>query len=359
MMSLNKFIDDAISEWMKGEGPDSDIVISSRIRLARNLRTIPFPMLATDEQSKDVMSQFYKMMGNEKLKEIASFTFIPLSEMDPLQKRVLVEKHLISPNLAEESRNGAVILSQNEAISIMINEEDHLRIQCLFPGFQIREAMKLADRLDDIFESQLDFAFDEQRGYLTSCPTNVGTGIRASVMLHLPALVLTQQINRILSAVNQVGLTVRGMYGEGSEAIGNLFQVSNQITLGQTEDEIIDNLYSVAKQIIEHERSARERLMAESKERITDRVRRSLGILSFAEIIDSKEAAQRLSDVRLGIDLGLIKNVSANVMNELTVMTQPAFLQQYAKQKLSPTERDLYRAEMIRKRLVQHGLDSA
>lgn len=351
-MSLDRFMDDALSEWMKGEGADADIVISSRIRIARNLRSIPFPMFATNEQSKEVMSQFYNIVSRNVLDEVGSFSFIPLSEMDDLNKRVLVEKHLISPNLADESRNGALILSDNEAISIMINEEDHLRIQCLFPGFQIREAMELADRIDDIFEANLDYAFDEQRGYLTSCPTNVGTGIRASVMLHLPALVLTQQINRILTAVNQVGLTVRGLYGEGSEAIGNLFQVSNQITLGQTEDEIVDNLYSVVRQIIEHERTARKRLMEQSYARIADRVKRSYGILAYAHIIDSKEAAQRLSDVRLGIDLNIIKNVSAKVMNELVVMTQPAFLQRYAKQKLSPEQRDLYRAEMIRERLA-------
>ncbi len=351
-MSLDRFMDDALSEWMKGEGADADIVISSRIRIARNLRSIPFPMFATDEQSKEVMSQCYSVVSRGALDKVGKFSFIPLSELDDLSKRVLVEKHLISPNLADESRNGALILSENEAISIMVNEEDHLRIQCLFPGFQIREALELADQIDDIFEENLDYAFDEKRGYLTSCPTNVGTGIRASVMLHLPALVLSQQINRILSAVNQVGLTVRGLYGEGSEAIGNLFQVSNQITLGQSEEEIVDNLYSVARQIIEHERTARRRLLEESRARITDRVLRSYGILRHAYIIDSKEAAQRLSDVRLGIDLNIIKNVSTKVLNELLVMTQPAFLQRYARQKLSPEQRDLYRAEMIRQRLA-------
>jgi len=253
--------------------------------------------------------------------------------------------------LANESRNGAVILSENESISIMVNEEDHIRIQCLFPGFQLQEAWQLASRIDDIFETHLDYAFDEKYGYLTSCPTNVGTGIRASVMMHLPALVLTQQINRILSAITQVGLAVRGIYGEGSEATGNLFQISNQITLGQSEDEIIDNLYGVAKQIIEHEKAARQKLLQESRIRIVDRVMRSYGILSNAAILDSKEAAQRLSDVRLGIDLGLISDVSGNVMNELMVMMQPGFLQQYSGEKLSADERDIRRAELIRERL--------
>ena len=319
-MSLRKFIDDALSEWMKGKGPDSDVVISSRIRLARNLNSNPFPMLATNQQSKEVSDQILDSIRQPEFNHIGALESIHLDELNELEKRVLVEKHLISPNLANEARNGAVILSENESVSIMINEEDHLRIQCLYPGFQIKEAWDLANQIDDYFEAKLDYAFDEQRGFLTSCPTNVGTGLRASVMMHLPALVLTQQINRILSAISQVGLAVRGLYGEGSEAIGNIFQISNQITLGQSEEEIIDNLYGVAKQIVEHERVAREKLLDESKMKITDRVQRSFGILSHAAIMHSKEAAQRLSDVRLGIDLGIIKDVSTNVMNELMVL---------------------------------------
>lgn len=350
-MSQHSYTENALSDWMKGHGPDSEIVISSRIRIARNVSTYPFPMLSTNQQSKEVLDQVTASLNNEDLSTISHFDLLLLSDLSELEKRVLVEKHLISPNLANESRNGAVILSENESVSIMVNEEDHLRIQCLCPGFQIREAWDLASQIDDVFESQVEYAFDERRGYLTSCPTNVGTGIRASVMMHLPALVLSQQINRILSAITQVGLAVRGLYGEGSEAIGNLFQISNQITLGQSEEEIIDNLYSVARQIIEHEKAARDKLLYESRPRIVDRVMRSYGILSHAAIMDSKEAAQRLSDVRLGIDLGIITNVSVNVMNELMVMTQPGFLQQLSGEKLSADDRDLRRAELIRERL--------
>lgn len=350
-MSLQRFIKDALSEWMKGEGPDSDIVISSRIRLARNVKAFPFPMLATGQQSREVHEQITSVLRSDDVSAIAPLSFVPLSDMSELERRVLVEKHLISPALANESRNGAVILSENEALSIMVNEEDHLRIQCLYPGFQLKEAWDSANQVDDIFESKLDYAFDEKRGYLTSCPTNVGTGIRASVMVHLPALVMTQQMNRILSAIHQVGLAVRGLYGEGSEAIGNIFQISNQVTLGQSEQEIIENLYSVVRQIIEHERQAREKLLQEMKIQVTDRVNRSLGILSYASVMDSKESAQRLSDVRLGIDLGVIEDVSANILNELMIMTQPGFLQQYAGRTLTPQERDIRRAEMIRQRL--------
>lgn len=348
---MSRFTQEALSDWMRGSGPDSEIVISSRIRIARNVRSQPFPMLATNQQLKEVLDGIVQVVSDQALAGIDKLELIPLAQLNELERRVLVEKHLISPNLANESRNGAVILSENESISIMVNEEDHIRIQCLFPGFQLQEAWQQASRIDDIFETHLDYAFDEKYGYLTSCPTNVGTGIRASVMMHLPALVLTQQINRILSAITQVGLAVRGIYGEGSEATGNLFQISNQITLGQSEDEIIDNLYGVAKQIIEHEKAARQKLLQESRIRIVDRVMRSYGILSNAAILDSKEAAQRLSDVRLGIDLELISDVSGNVMNELMVMMQPGFLQQYSGEKLSADERDIRRAELIRERL--------
>ncbi|WP_010279489.1 protein arginine kinase [Paenibacillus senegalensis] len=354
-MTSDKFTKEALSEWMKDNGPDSDIVISSRIRIARNLNSFPFPMLATNDQSKQVLEQVTEALNNEDLHEISEMEPMLLDNLTDLQKKVLVEKHLISPSLANESRNGAVVLSKNESISIMVNEEDHLRIQVLCSGFQIKEAWDLANQLDDLFENRLDYAFDERRGYLTSCPTNVGTGIRASVMIHLPALVMTQQINRILSAITQVGLAVRGLYGEGSEAIGNLFQISNQITLGQTEEEIIENLYSVVRQIIEHERTARRKLLAESHHILKDRIQRSFGILSHAVIMDSKEASQRLSDVRLGIDLGIIDHVSARVLNELMVMTQPGFLQQYAGKKLSPEERDIRRAQLIRERLIAAG----
>jgi protein arginine kinase len=342
---------EAKSEWMKGNGPESDIVISSRVRLARNISNIPFPLLATNRHAAEALDRVKSVLGSEELNEISRFRLIELDGLPELTKRVLVEKHLISPALVNESRRGAVVLNENESISIMVNEEDHLRIQILFPGLQVKEAWDLASQVDDIFEARLDFAFDERRGYLTSCPTNVGTGMRASVMMHLPALVLTQQINRILSAISQLGLVVRGLYGEGSEATGNLFQISNQITLGKSEEDIVDNLYGVVRQIIGHERAARQKLLTESRIRIHDRVNRSLGILSHAVVIDSKEAAQRLSDVRLGHELGLIQGVDAQTLIELVVMTQPGFLQYFAGENLSPEERDLRRAELIRSRL--------
>jgi protein arginine kinase len=288
----------------------------------------------------------------EELIHLQGAELVRMKDLTDLEKRVLVEKHLISPMLAEESRYGAVLLSKDESVSIMINEEDHIRIQVLFPGLQLEKAWQLANQIDDWLEKHLTFAFDDQHGYLTSCPTNVGTGIRASVMVHLPALAMTQQLSRLLPAITQVGLAVRGIYGEGSEALGQLYQVSNQVTLGQSEEEILSNLQGVVRQIIEHEHVARRRLQEVSPIQLEDRVHRSYGILSHSRIIDSKEAMKRLSDVRLGIDLGLIHGVSANVMNELMVMTQPGFLQQYAGQHLNAEQRDIRRARLIRERLA-------
>lgn len=352
-MSIERFTEEALSDWMRSEGPDSDVVISSRVRLARNLTSQPFPLLATTAQATEVLEQVEQVDLNDNYKE-DEYKWLKLNELTELQKRVLVEKHLVSPNLINDSRAGAVIINKNQSVSIMVNEEDHIRIQCLYPGFQLEEAWKAANEIDDTFEEGLEYAYDEVKGYLTTCPTNVGTGLRASVMMHLPALVITQQINRILSAVTQVGLAVRGLYGEGSEALGNLFQVSNQITLGQSEEEIINNLYSVVKQIIEHEKAARKRLLNESSKRLEDRVCRSYGVLMHAVIIDSKEAAQRLSDIRLGIDLGMLEHLPQHVVNELMIMTQPGFLQQRFADKLSPEERDIKRAELIRECLLSY-----
>jgi len=351
-MAKRKFVKQALSLWMNGEGADSDVVISSRVRIARNIRSMPFPMMADPSQSLSVMQQLLEVEENGRLNGLGKLESIRLTDLSELEKQVLVEKHLISPNLANESRNGALILSLNEDISVMINEEDHLRIQCLSSGFQVHEVWDQASKIDDIFEEQVDYAFDEKHGYLTSCPTNVGTGIRVSVMMHLPALVMTGQISRILSAITQVGLAVRGMYGEGSEATGNLFQVSNQITLGQSENEIIENLYQVVRQMIEHEKSARSKLLTDSRPRVEDRVRRSFGILSQAIIMDSKEASQRLSDLRLGVHLGLLPELNDQTLNELMVSTQPGFLQQTFGELLNPEQRDRSRAEIIRQRLA-------
>ncbi|MED3573530.1 protein arginine kinase [Cytobacillus praedii] len=350
-MSLERFINQAVSSWMSAEGPDSDIILSSRIRLARNISQFKFPILFSNDEAKSVIHKIKERVDDTSFTRLGNMELLLMDELQPLQKRVLMEKHLISPYLAENSSYGACLLSENEELSIMINEEDHIRIQCLFPGFQLLEALEVANEVDDWLEEKVDYAFDENIGYLTSCPTNVGTGLRASVMMHLPGLVLTQQINRIIPAINQLGLVVRGIYGEGSEALGNIFQVSNQLTLGKSEIDIVEDLKSVVSQLISQERSAREALEKTSNIQLEDRVFRSFGILSNSRIIESKEAARCLSDVRLGIDMGYLNNISKNILNELMILTQPGFLQQYAGGPLRPHERDIRRASLIRERL--------
>ncbi|MFC4765980.1 protein arginine kinase [Effusibacillus consociatus] len=349
-MSIHEFLNTSPT-WMKEDGPESDIVISTRIRIARNLARYPFPVLLTDSDAEAIVEEVRKALSSPEMQRIGKFELFRSRELSDVERQVFVEKHIISPALAEEDRRSAFAVLGNESVSVMINEEDHLRIQCIFPGFQVRNAWLSASRIDDILEMKLDYAFDEKYGFLTSCPTNVGTGIRASVMMHLPGLVLTNQINRILSAISQVGLVVRGLYGEGSDATGNLFQVSNQITLGQSEDEILENLQGVVKQILEHERAARNQLLRENREALEDRIWRSYGILAYARKIESKESMQRLSDIKLGIDLHLIKGVSAGILKELMVMTRPAFLQKLTGKELAPGERDWRRASIIRERL--------
>src|SRR5690606_26442588 len=321
------FMNEAISPWMREQGPNHDIVLSSRIRLARNFADVPFPIIADQKELEEIREFFKRHYEHQSFEEYQNFEFVSIRDLTAIEKSVLVEKHLISPLLAKKEGAAATLISDNEQVSVMINEEDHIRIQIYFPGLQLTKALNKALEFDDWIEDKVNYAFDEKRGFLTSCPTNVGTGMRASVMMHLPALAMTKQINRMMPAINQLGLVVRGIYGEGSEALGNIFQISNQITLGKAEEHIIEDLESVVQQLIEHERKARTRILEQSGMELENRIFRSLGVLEYSRIIESKEAARCLSNVRLGIDLGIIKNVSRNILNELMVLTQPGFLQ--------------------------------
>src|SRR5690625_3734321 len=350
-MTLQHFMKQAISPWMREDGPDNDIVLSSRIRLARNCAEASFPLIA-DRGNLEKIRQFFKQeFEHQSYEDYEDFEFVSSSDLTPIERRVLVEKHLISPHLAKHTQTAAALISKNEQVSMMVNEEDHIRMQLYFPGLQLSTALEKAFELDDWIEEKVNYAFDETKGYLTTCPTNVGTGMRASVMMHLPALALTKQINRMIPAINQLGLVVRGIYGEGSGAIGNLFQISNQMTLGKSEEDIVEDLQSIVRQLIDHERKARAHIIEQSKTHMEDKIYRSYGVLEYSRIIESKEAAECLSNVRLGIDLGIIKNVNRNILNELMILTQPGFLQQYANKVLTPDERDILRAELIRKRL--------
>ncbi len=342
----------SLSHWMENGGPEIDIVISSRVRAARNLAGHPFPCLASEMETRSVLEKIRSVAAGKP--EMSDFTCWSMDQLAELEKKVLVEKHLISIFLAGESKNGALMMRQDEAVSLMINEEDHLRIQAILPGLQLEEAWKEAEKYDDILETELDYAFDENYGYLTACPTNIGTGIRASVMLHLPALILTRQINRFLEALSQIGLAARGVYGEGTEIIGNLIQVSNQVTLGHNESEIISNLYSVIKQVIEQEQNARQALLDKKRDDLADNAWRALGLLKHARIMSSQEAMQLLSDLRLGYDLGLIKAVDHKLLNELLILIRPGCLQLLVGRELNDSERNIERPVQIKEALDRH-----
>lgn len=352
-MPWNKVVNQAVSKWTEATGPESDVVLSSRIRVARNLDGLPFSHLLSEAQANQVIQQVEAGVREANLMGICPpIELYRLSETSPLERLVLVEKHLISRELAQEARGRAVAISADESVSIMVNEEDHVRIQVLGSGLQLEELWQLAARLDDALEVKARVAYHPGRGYLTACPTNVGTGMRASVMVHLPALVLSNQVGRLFNTLGQFGLAVRGFYGEGTEALGNIYQVSNQVTLGRSEEEIIQNLVGVVQKVIEHERRAREHLTREMKIQLEDRIGRAFGILTGARILPSDEAMRLLSDVRLGVDMGAIKHLTPRTLNELLVAIRPAFLQKTAGKELNPFERDLRRAQLIRQRLA-------
>lgn len=333
--------------WITQEGPQNEIVLSSRVRLARNIANTPFPSYLSIEDAHKLINKVKEAVDRDGTQ---SYTLYNMDNMSALDKQVLLEKHLISPDLAK-SIKGAALVSEDGLISIMINEEDHIRIQSILPGLQMKNAWDLGDKVDDLLEETLDYSYDEKLGYLTCCPTNVGTGMRASSMVHLPALNMIGNISKILQTVTQIGLTIRGMYGEGTEFQGNLFQISNQITLGLSEDEIVENINAVTTQIVEKEREARNILMNNNRMQLEDRVWRAWGILKNARVITSQEAMKLLSDVRLGMDLGIIKNLTVTQLNEIMIETQPANVQKYAGEELTPEARDIIRAEIIRKKL--------
>lgn len=341
-----------ISSWMKQEGPQGDIVLGTRCRLARNLEGLAFPGTADREQLKQILTKVRAVLP--ALERFGDFECKEMATMDSLKREILVEEHLISPGHAQNPQHKAVILSQESNVSIMINEEDHLRIQVLKPGLQLTEAWDLADQIDDVLEKELDFAFDLKLGYLTSCPTNVGSALRASVMLHLPALRRLDKVQDILGTVSKFGLTVRGLYGEGSDVWGNVFQLSNQITLGHKEDEIIEYLGRFTEQILHSERQAREYLLEEERRLETeDWLYRSYGILRNARTIASREAMELLSDLKLGVDLEVIELNDPESLKQLLVQIRSAHLQQIMGQPLPVKERDRLRASLIREALQE------
>lgn len=336
-------------EWLRGDGPQSHIVVSSRVRLARNLNGFPFPGHAKKTERVSVLECIKPAV--ESLPEMADAHSVYSQDLSALEKQVLVERHLISREHAAKGLGSAVVMNKKQTLSIMINEEDHLRMQAIRSGLQLKSAFKLIDKVDSELGDKLDFAFHNQYGFLTACPTNVGTGMRASAMMHLPALVLSEQVNQVIQAVNKVGLAVRGLYGEGTEAMGNLFQISNQTTLGEKEEEIITRLNKVIEQIILHENNARATLQQKKPVTLLDNIGRAYGILRYSHSMASKEALNLLSYLKLGVDLGFFPEECRMQVDELFIETQPAHLQKSTAQKLQAEERDALRASIIRGRL--------
>ena len=348
MKDLHQFLISP-SQAAQQHGPTDRIVMSSRVRLARNLRDFAFPGWAKKPERVKILETVLPAVG--ALPEMADSFAEAMDNFTALDKQILVERHLISREHAAKNVGSGLVLNRAETFSVMINEEDHLRMQALRPGFQIREAWNAIDRLDSALEKKINFAFDNELGYLTACPTNLGTGIRVSAMLHLPGLVLAEQINPIIQSVNKLGLAVRGLYGEGTEALGNIFQVSNQMTLGESETAIVERLEKVLSQIIEHEENARQTLLEKKPKTVFNHVGRAYGVLANAHSISSKETMNLLSLLRLGIDLGSFPGTERALVDELFLTTQPAHLQKQISDKLSAEERDLIRADMVRERL--------
>ncbi len=336
-------------KWLDGSGNNSDIVISSRVRLARNLSNFSFPNRAPNKVLSQVLNIVRDCYG--KIEDLKDALFLDISELNELDRQFLMERRLISPDLIKLDRSSGLIIGKDELLSVMINEEDHLRIQSLQSGLEINKAWQLIRRIDDGLANTLDFAYSEQFGYLTACTTNTGTGIRASLFINLPALVITEKMDKIINELAPSEVAIRGFYGEGSEILGNIFQVSNQLTLGKTEQSIINRINNMAEQLISFELNAREELMKKNSIVIEDKVARAIGTLKYAKILSSSESITLLSLLRLGVALGFIDSIDEKILNELLVLIQPAHLQKLRGTSLNSRERDILRIKLIRKRL--------
>ena len=337
------------ADWMTGGQVEHGAVLTSRIRLARNLRHHPFPGWAKRDQRAAALDLMRPAV--DALPAMKGAFSHELGDLTSVQKQVLVERHLISREHAARGDGSAAVIERRQTLSLMLNEEDHLRMQAIRPGLQLTAAFNALSELDTALEESLEFAFDPTLGYLTTCPTNLGTGLRTSAMLHLPALVLSDQIGQVLQAVNKIGLAVRGLYGEGTESLGNLYQISNQSTLGESEETIIRRLERVISQVSNHEQNAREKLFEDDPEMVSDKIGRAYGVLRYAHVINSKEALNHLSLLRLGGTLGFFSPETVTLCDTLLMDIQPAHLQLHSGRKLSPEERDSIRAEIVRARL--------
>ncbi len=334
-------------EWLRGTGPESDIVMCSRIRLARNIADFPFCNRASRSEKAEIEANFIAALASARL----DLSYLDVNGLSTLDRQFLVERQVISRELSSSDGPRGVAISPLENVAIMVNEEDHLRVQFMLSGFRLSEVWDAVNNLDDKLEEQLAFAFSPQLGYLTACPTNVGTGIRVGVMLHLPGLVQNKRIDKVFRALQKINLAVRGLYGEGSQASGDFYQISNQQTLGKSEPELIKILTDVVPQVLQYERAARQDLLTQRRQHLHDQVSRAYGVLKTAQTITSEETMLLLSSVRMGINLGLIDDLSIATVNELFIQTQPAFLQKLRGSELGSDERNVARASYLRSRL--------
>ncbi len=347
-MKLDDFIHNT-GQWLKGTGAFSNIVMSSRIRLARNLSTLPFPNKARKKELNEILSIIQN--AGDGVDYLKKSIFFKINELDNVDKQFLIERHLMSHEHASNPEGKALIVSEEEVLSIMINEEDHIRLQGMSPGMNLQTVWEKVNAVDGDLENQLDYAFSSKLGYLTACPSNVGTGLRASVMLHLSALKLLNEIEPLIKGLDKIGLAVRGLLGEGTEAHGNMFQISNQATLGETETVIIERLVQVVNEVVRHEENARTRLMQNRKTYVFDQIGRAFGILMHARVLSSREALDLLSGLRLGIDFNIVKHLTVVQINEIMILTQPGHLQKIVGRVLGPNERDEVRAQLVHDKL--------
>ena len=335
--------------WLSQPGPENDIVLSSRVRLARNVDGYPFAHWASTGELARLVATCSSALRQTGL--LNDSEEIQLENRDDLDLLFLEERHQISREMANGQTQRSVFVSPSQTLGAMVAEEDHLRLQAFLPGLNLKQAWEYCNNLDDDLSSNLTYAYSESLGYLTACTTNVGTGLRCSVMIHLPGLVMTRQIQKMINAVSQLGMTVRGPQGEGSEIKGNLFQISNQVTLGVPENDLIEKLFHLTSQIVESERKATQQLMEEAEEDVRDRAMRAFGILYYAGKLTSKETIDLLSPLRLGITCGIVKEITLETVNEIFLCTRPAHLQKRAGKELDPRERDIARAEYVREKL--------
>ncbi len=344
--------------WLEASGPHSDIVLSTRVRLARNLQGHTFGPRLRDGESEQVLEQVRGAVDHATT--LKDGVALDLAALPALSRRVLLERHLISREIAGEDgtappSGAALFMDPHERVGMMVNEEDHLRLQALLSGLRLEDAFQLVDRLDEELGARLPFAYHQEFGYLTSCPTNVGTGLRASIFVHLPGLVLTKEIGRVLQGIGQVGLTFRGLYGEGSEVVGNFFQISNQTTLGKSEEDLIDHLQKIVTQVIQYEMQARSVLLRDAPAVIEDKIWRAYGLLRYARSLTFEEVMNLLSGVRLGVSVKLLPGLSVYTLNKVMIYAQSAHLQQAAGRSLSEAESDLHRAAYVRRILAAEG----